>query len=214
MSDKNISDNQQANVEMNPNAFLQQDFQNSFEQMRHYDRLELEYIKFAFSGYAVLLGGVLTLFQAFKDSYGITIYLSLLLLLGSCMGVILFAIIVRNRNYFVHVARFVNEIRDYYLKTPEFNFENKSGMYHNYKAPKLFQPKSTYSFLMYLLALLNAVSFSLAAYMLLSFAAPWIRYISTGVLWVLALGGQLWLGIRYLRKRETKTADEAVHGAD
>src|SRR5438477_10919246 len=90
--------------------FLERDFNQCFQQMRHYDGQILDICKFAFTAYTAAFGAALTVYKYGIDkgidytSPAIAI-LSVALFLGFCM----MALATRNRGYYVLVARYINE---------------------------------------------------------------------------------------------------------
>jgi hypothetical protein len=191
--------------------FLLFEYQECFNHMRHYDSVEIDFIKFSFSGYIALVGGSFALLQYLKGTPQGKLYVATVLFLGFLGGIILLAFAVRNRSYYVIVARQVNTIRKYFLENSELDFINHNKCYLNDKKPQNFNPKSTYTFLITLLILFNSVILSGAVWLLVKYLmAPifiWLIGIATIIISAVL---QFKFSIDYLRKCDNKSADEAI----
>lgn len=73
------------------------------------------------------------------------------------VGVLLFLVIVRNREYFVIVARYINEHREFFLKQKPLGFENKTRMYMSPNHPRFFSWRSVDILYVYTVGFLNGV---------------------------------------------------------
>ena len=147
--------------EQTDTSYLIADFEQCFEQMRHYDRIELVIIKSTFTAYFAVVGGGYTLYQwGIERNLDLRTLIGILLFIGFILGTIFLAILVRNRCYFVKVARYVNEQRNLFLKNNILGLENLSKMYTDSRNPPYFNWFSTYSWLMYLLCFLNSLLFT------------------------------------------------------
>src|SRR5213593_4354670 len=97
--------------------FLERDFNQCFQQMRHYDAQGVDLCKFAFTAYSAVVGLAFGLFQ-----YGLSQRADFALPAGATMcvgfafGLCFLAIMVRNRVYFVVVTRYINEHRRFFLQ--------------------------------------------------------------------------------------------------
>jgi lipid-A-disaccharide synthase-like uncharacterized protein len=191
--------------------FLARDFSESFAQMRHYDSLELSLVKFACAGYVALIGGAYTIYQSLvhKDA-DVTRFMGLFLTASLLAGLLLLGYIVRNRVYFVLVARYVNEHRELFLRGSPLGFANRTGMYTDWTKPAFFNPVSTHSFLMYFLAALNAGLLAAAVFFWTGGTLPLWGCV---IVWVLGTVLQAAAGAVYLRRKEVKSgADEVAFG--
>jgi hypothetical protein len=196
-----------ADMEKEGIKFLMNDFAQCFQQLRHYDGQIVDLSKFAFAGYTAILGTATGLYQfAMKEGKDFTVPIALILASGLVFGVFLFALVIRNRVYFVQVARYINEQRGLFLDVKPLGFQNRAGMYTNPHLPPFFNWRSSQAWYSYIIAAFN----SLLLYMLVftlaaSFPAYW-RIIFSCV----AFAGHLSIGISYLVSRESKTTDHAV----
>jgi hypothetical protein len=138
--------------------FLYHDFDQCFEQMRYYDNQIISIFKFVFVTYTFLTGIVTSLYQFFAAK-ALDLYLPAILTLsvGLVLGVFIFAVILRNRIYFVRTARYVNEIRELFLMHKPLGFENHTQMYTRYDEPRYFNWLSSQSWLIYIVAFLNSM---------------------------------------------------------
>lgn len=109
-SDSNISERE--NQALN---FLQRDFDQCFQQLRHYDTQIFNILKFTFTAYTVLIGAALGLYQfGLKEQVDITSPVTAVLIVGTLLGLFMFVLVIRNRVYFVKIARYLNEQRGLY----------------------------------------------------------------------------------------------------
>jgi len=139
---------------------LVSDFHECFAQMRHYDDGFRDVVKFGFEGvFAVITGyAFLAGKYGFADWAGVG--LALLTLLATLMGSLLVIWLARNRVYYAHVCRYVNEIRSAYISAVPGGVSNKAGMYVNYARPLIFNPASTQTLQVYFLSLSTALLFA------------------------------------------------------
>lgn len=190
--------------------FLDRDFNQSFQQMRHYDGQIFDILKFMFTAYTLLIGGAIGLYQfGLKENKDVSAPAIAVLAIGLVLGLFMFALIARNRVYFVQVARYINEQRGFFLTLKPMGFDNKSQMYHNYKDPPYFNWRSSQSWLFYIVASLNSVLLGVLLYIF--YPIEW-KIIIFGSLILFII--QLTIAITYLTSRENKSASEAVFGKD
>ena len=137
--------------------FLKTDFEQCFNQMRHYDTIFIAVVNFTFAFFAAISAASIV-FLCEKDPSNAT-YLALSFLYGivAIIGLLILSLLLRNRCYFTFVARYVNEVRGNYLKNLNANFSNKTGLPTSPGSPRLFSPGSTQTILMYFVAIFNTV---------------------------------------------------------
>ena len=193
--------------------FLERDFNQCFQQMRHYDMQAVDLVKFAFTAYSAVVGLSFALFQygnAQKTDY--TLPAAATLCVGLCFGLCFLAFVVRNRVYFVVVARYINEHRRHFLRNRPLGFENHSKMYTSLDQPPYFHWRSSQALLLYVMSGLNAFLAGTALHFFRFASHPDWR--CTFLLGVAAFLVQvLWAKI-YLRTREEKSSALAVFGGE
>src|ERR1700690_2163236 len=87
--------------------FLERDFNQSFEQLRHYDKQIFSILEFSFTAYSALVGLALGFYElGFKEHLDYSYALAGSLSVGFLVGIFLFVLIIRNRAYFVKIARY------------------------------------------------------------------------------------------------------------
>ena len=186
--------------------FLERDFNQCFTQMRHYESQNLDLLKFTFTAYVALIGVAIGLYQfSTKENVNLVPVATAILGVGCVFGLFMFALIVRNRVYFVIVARYTNEHRRHFLKVKPLGFENQTRMYASPDRPHFFNWRSAQAFHLYLIAMLNSVLVSGIVFAFLPIWAPLLAVL-------LGLPAQLAPAIIYLKTRESKAADTAVFG--
>lgn len=153
---------QELNKEFNKQAILDLlkiDFQQCFEQMRHYDRIFLQFVAGIFS---FNIGILIILFKLFQNSTKQYLFFNfeqvwlIILIMALCVGIFSLIFLSRNRLYYIRVARFVNEVRSHYLNAQPLNISNKANLYIDYTSPKAFSFFSTQLILIYILSIINA----------------------------------------------------------
>lgn len=180
--------------------------------MRHYDGQIWDLFKFTLASYTTIIGAAVGLYQYSLENGTDFVPVALALLtVGFLFGLCMLSLVIRNRVYFVCVARYVNEHRGFFLKSKPLGFSNVSRMFTNPKRPLFFDWRSSQSFFSYLIAALNALLLST----LLNF---WLdgsenRGWLLGGTFVVTVIIQLAIGISYLLAREKKGADAAVFGS-
>jgi len=188
--------------------FLERDFNQSFQQMRYYDSQIFDILKFVFAAYSALIGVSLGLYQfGLKESRDLTLPATAALIVGLTLGLFMLALIIRNRAYFVQVARYINEQRDYFFRHKPPEFENKSKMYTDCSRPRFSNWHSSQMFLAYIIAALNSALCGVLAFISLSACWKWWAVgISSTALLIIQLGS----GLTYLRMREKKYSSQKM----
>lgn len=191
-------------------AFLERDFSQCFEQMRHYDSQLWDICKFSFTAYTVLIGVAVGLYQySLENAANFKPAIVAILIAAFFLGIAFFALAVRNRVYFVVVTRYINEHRKHFLMARPLGFENATRMYTNRRQPPYFNWRSSQSLLLYVISALNGGL--LAAVVFVLYDAMLLR--SLAVLGI-ATFVQLICAIIYLATREDRSASRAVFGVD
>ncbi|MBI2556053.1 MAG: hypothetical protein HY607_10795 [Planctomycetes bacterium] len=191
--------------------FLDRDFNQCFQQMRHYDAQIFDILKFIFTAYTTIIGVAIGLYQfGLKENKILTLPAIFVLSVGLLLGLFMFALAIRNRVYFVQLARYINEQRGLFLKFKPIGFENKSLMYTNPKQPPYFNWRSSQAWYSYIIASLN--SMLLGALIFIVFASNCYRWQMVGISSILLFIIQLAIAISYLKSRENKSSSEAIFG--
>jgi len=195
------------------------DFNECFQQMRHYEEAFLNRLEFGFGGLVAVIGATAFLIEHFKATSFALATSGLLLAVSGGMGGLLVFSLARNRVYFAFVARYVNEIRALYLSKHPEGLANKSGMYSDHRFPKIFDPGSSQSIDIYFLALCVSLLVSGAVTSLdlshriqngtglrIDWTMATCTFLGSAVIQVLTVI------VYWHRKEQRKTAHAAVHG--
>jgi hypothetical protein len=192
--------------------FLERDFNQCFEQMRHYDEQIVKIVQFAFTAYTAVIGASLALYQYGRDKsldYGLPS--TAIIGIGLALGIFFAALVTRNRAYFVFVTRYVNEHRSFFLSTRPLGFENKTRMYADPSQPPFFNWRSSHTFLLAIIAALNALLAAAGIYITAGGKPAWCwLIIASTIVWL----GQMIAAVAYLKSRENKSASRAVFGKE
>ncbi len=136
------------------------DFSQCFEQIRHYDESLRKILEFAIAGIVFVLTACAALARNGFTGHTLTNISVILLLSSLCSGILSIAA-AQNRVYYSQVCRYVNEIRAAYLKGTSAPIQNRAGMYTDHRIPTIFNPLSSQTMQMYLLAVAFATVFAL-----------------------------------------------------
>ena len=186
--------------------FLERDFNQCFQQLRHYDSLVNDAIKFTFTTSATATGISFAMFQfSKKEHVDLVPVAASLLLVCFFFGLFTLGVVVRTRTYFVVIARYLNEHRRFFLQNRPLGFQKVWGMYMNIGYPPYFHWRSLQVIQIYLSCALNS---GLLFGSLTMFFGLWV-----GVLGGLAaFFTQVLCAARYLKSHEGKGGDKAIFG--
>ncbi|MBN1594774.1 hypothetical protein JW933_02500 [candidate division FCPU426 bacterium] len=172
-------------------SFLLQDFNQCFEQMRYYDGQMISIFRFIFVAYTFLTGVVTSLYQYYGNHHlQLQMPAVITLSVALALGVFSFAIIIRNRIYFVRVARYINEQRAMFLAWKPMGFENQARMYIRPEQPLYFNGWSSQSWLLYIMAFLNAMVLLAIGFFTCGFS--WGVYLLAALIFTLQLLAAVW----------------------
>lgn len=193
--------------------FLEADFNQCFQHMRYYDSQMFDAVKFFSTAYVALIGIGVGLYQfGCKEDRDFTLAVIISFLLAFFLGLFIYMLIVRNRVYYVHVARYINEIRATFLKHKPLGFENVAGMYKNHGQPQFFNWRSSQAYLMYVITTINALLIGVVVFILsCGTCCPWCYVL---LVFSIIAAVQLISGICYLKSREGKSASKSVFGKE
>lgn len=141
-------------------TLLVSDFEQCFEQMRHYDDAFQGALQFAYTGVVAVAGASGTLLQIWHVNPLNLATVSLILLFSSLAGVVILMLLAKNRVYFAKVARYVNEIRHLYLQKHPAGIANKAGMFDDVTFPQILDFGSTQTFQIYLVSAFDSFLFA------------------------------------------------------
>lgn len=137
---------------------LKSDFEKSYEQMRHYDSSFQNLTTIILGAYLGVIGSIATLFGLKIEFQQVIIGIGIILIFMASSSTIFILILARNRVYFTIVARYVNEVRDHYVRKQPFGFRNKSKFYTDCHFPKAWNIKSTHFIVLMFLIFINSIS--------------------------------------------------------
>lgn len=195
------------------------DFQQCFEQMRHYDETFHRTLQFGFGGVVAVIAASAALAGQYGLTQLITTTVGLMLLVSSAAGFLLVVSLARNRVYFAFVGRYVNEVRDLYLAQSPGGISNKAGIYTDPGFPRIFNPFSSHSIQLYFLSSCNSflvaggVMALLVSRALATPGSPAVNWRVGLLVFTLSMLAQIgWVLLYWCRKEGQKTADAAVFG--
>lgn len=195
--------------------FLDRDFNQCFQQMRHYDAQVLDVAKFLLTVYSGLIGLALALRQfAIKEQVDLQYPIVASLGAALLLGLALYWCVVRNRVYFVHAARYINEQRRHFLRYKPLGFTNESRMYTDPAQPPFADFWSSQAIIATSIALLNSILIGMLAYIyFVDSNPPLTPYAVAGDI-ITAFLVQVLASARYLKSRENKSASTSVFGRE
>jgi hypothetical protein len=149
---------------MDSSDFLKEDFSESYNQLRHYDSNIFDSFKFIFTIYSALVGGAISLINI-DLKYDLIILSKILLIISIVFCFFVMFYIIELRIYYVRVARYLNEIRSFFLSNNRIHFKNKCNFYMDNTKPEYFNIKSSHIILAFIVAALNSFSFGTLLYL-------------------------------------------------
>jgi hypothetical protein len=193
--------------------FLERDFNQCFQQMRHYDSQIVEILKFLFTAYTALIGISIGFYQfGMEENKDLSLPVIFALSVGLLIGIFMFLFIVRNRVYFVQMTRYINTQRGFFLQYRPLGFEYLSKMYANHVQPPYFNWRSSQTLLYCIIAALNSTLFGILLFIVSALSVYKWGIVTIGSLALFII--QLVVAISYLESRENKTASRAVFGKE
>lgn len=187
--------------------FLEQDFNQCFQQMRYYDSQIFEILKFMFTSYSILISVTIGLYQfGITQNINLTYPLIAAISIGLILGIFMFLTAIRNRVYFVRVARYVNEQRNFFLKFKPMGFENKCKIYTDHEQP-YYNWKSSQFCVCGIISTFNSILFGILLYFF--YPGVW-NIVMSGFLVLLFI--QLVSAALYLISKENISASESTFG--
>ena len=137
--------------------FLGRDFDQCFSQLRHYDNQTMEIVKFAFTAFTATIGAGLALLKYGEDRHiDYAGSAQAIFAIGLTIGLCLLGMLNLNRAYFVVVARYINSLRNHFLKVAPLGYLNPTEFYSDDRDPRYFNWKSSQAFLVYVMSAANA----------------------------------------------------------
>jgi len=138
---------------------MHDDFSQSFSQLRHYDTAYTSMMRFAFTGYTAVFGAVFTIYvDMHQDHSNISIFLATLMGVVTLMGLLVLATLVRNRIYYVTMARHLNDYRKFIIEKKPYGFTPCAEIYADPKKPAFFHFTSSHIVILHFVAFLNALA--------------------------------------------------------
>lgn len=147
----------------NSSEFLNQDFTESYNQLRYYGSNILDSFKFIFTVYISMVGGTITILSI-NAGINLMLLLKTLLIFTFIFGFFIMWYIIELRKYYVKTARYINEIRKTHLTAISQEFKNKTGYYTDIDKPLYFSWKSSQILLIIILSFFNSVTLGILAY--------------------------------------------------
>jgi hypothetical protein len=158
-----------------------------------------------------LIGVTLGLYQfGLKEGRDLTLPAVAVLFVGLMLGLFMFSLVIRDRVYFVQVARYINEQRKLFFQSQPMGFDNKSLMYTDPTQPPYFNWRSSQAWIAYILSFLNSILLGILLFILFvsKCYSWWTVVIGCSALFII----QLAIAVAYLKSRENKSASKAVFG--
>lgn len=194
--------------------FLFHDFDQSYQQLRHYDSLSWDITKFSFIELLVGIAAVWAIYsfaQNPEKSHSLISEYYLLLIptifgISYVFSILASFLISRNRVYFSKVAKYLNEHRSFSLNVRPLGFENKTNFYTNTSFPPAYDAWSTHLVSLYVIQFISAIIFSaMLFFILLNWLdrGIWI-YIISGMAGCMSFVINLLVFIKYLKKQDDK----------
>jgi hypothetical protein len=184
--------------------FLTTEYTQCYTQIRHHETVSDTYLKYAISGYPVIIGGISALYTILDAGYR-NIIVSILLLFTLAAGAAVLALLLTNRSYYVVMARQINAIRKFFIEHCEkLDFSGENRAYLDPTQPTAYNPSSSSTFLFYIIYILNCLVGAGSLYFLLYHfeVYEWLIWTSCVVFAVVLFLLQKHYSIEYLNKKD------------
>jgi hypothetical protein len=198
---------------------LVSDFEQCFEQLRHYDEDFKKTAEYFFGAAGAVTIAATALIAQFKIGLDTAIGIALLLTLTASVGLLSVFYLSRNRVYFAFCARYVNEVRSEYLKAQPAGVRNKAGLYDDPSKPPIYNPTSTQAMYLYACIICSSVIIGAAAqayrccYLLSHDQGLYVSWPLMVVVFACSLAVQLLWALQYWQSKDaTKSAGAAIWG--
>jgi len=196
------------------NELLSHDFDQSYQQLRHYDSLNWDITKFSFIELLLKITAVWAIYGFAKDSDNVNtlVAINYQWLIPSIFGVsYIFSLLAsflisRNRVYYAKTARYINEHRKLALKHKPFGFENATRFYTNTNFPPAFDKWSTQLVCFYVIQLVSAFMFGAMIYCIsaMCFEKVVVHYLSGIIGGIISILLNFWIYISYMKKQDNQ----------
>lgn len=200
---------------------LSHDFDQSYQQLRHYDSLNWDITKFSFMQLLFGIAAVWAIYGFASETNNADTIIALNYgwiipsIFGICYIFSLLAsfLISRNRVYFAKVARYINEHRQLSLKYNPYGFENVTKFYTNIDFPPAFDKWSTQLVCLYVIQFVSAFIFGAMIYCIISniFEQSLIHYITGLIGGMLSILINLLIYIPYMKDQDEKIGIKPAH---
>ncbi|MCE2400504.1 hypothetical protein J4G08_06400 [Candidatus Poribacteria bacterium] len=148
--------------------FLLVEHAKTLDLIQHYDNIRVSHMRFAASYHSVIGTLVFAIYRYlyFNDQQSnavtleVPIFLGSFLIISFLVGIASVAMLAQNRSYFVIAARQANTIRGALFKRGSLASSIQSVFPTNPDEPKMFNPKSTHLVTLFLLGVVNSISFA------------------------------------------------------
>jgi hypothetical protein len=133
--------------------YLLEDFKQYHEWMRHYDKSFTSMINFLYSGYAAVITAAYILYSKYPNTETASLGATLLFSFASVLSPVFIFWLMKKRKYFSDTARWVNRIRNSYLRQRPLGIDSPASRLESENYPPYFNRSSTHVILFYFTAL-------------------------------------------------------------
>lgn len=185
--------------------FLLVEHAKTLDLMQHYDNIRVSHMRFAVSYHSVIGALVFAIYLYLNDQQTDTLTFEVPIILGSFLiisflvGVASVAMLAQNRSYFVIAVRQANTIRATLFKRGSVASRIQSVFPTNPDEPKMFNPKSTHLVTLFLLGVVNSISFAFGIFFFVMAAnvSLWLSFYIPTIFGLIVLIGQFRL-VKYV----------------
>lgn len=193
------------------NDYLLKEYELCFEQLRYYDTRHTSILTYLFSLTSAVATAQFAVFKFLKEATSqFFVCQAFLCVVVFVATLLLFLAMLQNRLYFVYIARQLNSLRGYLMRTEADGF-TENQLYTSTDFPAL-KPSSVHTFQLLGAALISSMFAGLSVYAsiqaLTKESSYGVAILAGLVIAVAEIGG----GTKYLASAGKKSADHAVHG--
>lgn len=195
------------------NEYLMKEYELCFEQLRYYDTRHSEILKYVFSLTSAVATAQFAVYKFLKspteEFFACQAFLSAVVFIATLL---FFMAMLQNRLYFVYIARQLNAIRGFLMRTEAEDF--KDNQLYTSTDFSALKPSSVHTFQLIGTALISSLFAGLSCFAI-SPALGNKKCIggAIAVTIIIALA-EIVGGIKYLRNTDKRSADETIHGTN
>jgi hypothetical protein len=190
--------------------FLLKEFECCYEQLRFYDTRSSDLLKYLFSLTSAVAAAQFAVYKLTESLtqgfFSCHAFLSMVVFVATAL---LYGAMLQNRLYFVYTAKQLNAIRGYLLtQIPDF----KNNQLYTVTDFSAFKPRSVHTFQLIGAAFISSLFAASFVYSIPAAVGGKTSVAAGMIAFVVMLVGEVVTAVFYLGSKDSKNADEVIHG--